>query len=44
MTRTGILLMAYGAPQHLDQVEAYYTHIRTDLRGRVVSRAEGPDG
>lgn len=28
MTRTGILLMAYGAPERLDQVEAFYTHIR----------------
>ena len=24
----GVLLMAYGAPERLDQVEAYYTHIR----------------
>lgn len=28
MTRAGVLLMAYGAPQRLEQVEAYYTHIR----------------
>jgi ferrochelatase len=27
----GVLLMAYGTPQTLDEVEAYYTHIR---RGR----------
>lgn len=26
--RSGVLLMAYGAPESLDQVEAYYTHIR----------------
>lgn len=26
--RNGVLLMAYGAPERLDQVEAYYTHIR----------------
>ncbi len=24
----GVLLMAYGSPQSLDEVEAYYTHIR----------------
>ncbi len=24
----GVLLMAYGTPAHLDEVEAYYTHIR----------------
>ena len=28
MTTSGVLLMAYGAPERLDQVEAYYTHIR----------------
>jgi ferrochelatase len=27
-SRTGILLLAYGTPESLDQVEAYYTHIR----------------
>ncbi|MEX2355479.1 MAG: ferrochelatase [Thermaerobacterales bacterium] len=26
--KTGLLVMAYGTPQSLDQVEAYYTHIR----------------
>jgi len=26
--RDAVLLMAYGAPERLDQVEAYYTHIR----------------
>ena len=25
---TGVLLMAYGSPATLDDVEAYYTHIR----------------
>ena len=25
---TGILLMAYGTPETLDEVEPYYTHIR----------------
>lgn len=30
----GVLLMAYGTPAHLDEVEAYYTHIR---RGRKPS-------
>lgn len=45
MTETvGLLLMAYGTPASLDDVEAYYTHIRrgrtpppellTELRGR----------
>lgn len=29
--RTGVVLMAYGTPGHLDEVEAYYTDIR---RGR----------
>jgi ferrochelatase len=29
----GILLMAYGAPRTLDDVEAYYTHIREMYRG-----------
>ncbi|MFA0775147.1 MAG: hypothetical protein THHGLFOP_000654, partial [Candidatus Fervidibacter sp.] len=29
--RWGILLMAYGGPNSLDEVEPYYTHI---LRGR----------
>ena len=28
LTRDAVLLMAYGAPERLDQVEAYYTHIR----------------
>jgi len=28
MTRDAILLMAYGSPDNLDQVEAYYTDIR----------------
>ncbi len=31
MTRDAVLLMAYGSPDRLDQVEAYYTDIR---RGR----------
>lgn len=31
---TGLLVMAYGSPQSLDEVEAYYTHIR---RGRPPS-------
>lgn len=26
--RAGLVLMAYGGPERLDQVEAYYTHIR----------------
>ena len=28
MTRQAVLLMAYGTPERLDDVEAYYTHIR----------------
>ena len=28
MTRDAVLLMAYGSPDRLDQVEAYYTDIR----------------
>ena len=32
---TGVLLMAYGTPETLDQVEAYFTHIRG---GRTPSR------
>ncbi|CAH1214995.1 Ferrochelatase [Paenibacillus allorhizoplanae] len=27
-TRIGVLVMSYGTPESLDQVEAYYTHIR----------------
>ncbi len=26
--RIGLLVMAYGTPESLDDVEAYYTHIR----------------
>ncbi len=33
----GVLLMAYGTPRHLDEVEAYFTHIR---RGRRPSEEE----
>ncbi len=29
---TGVLLMAYGTPRSLDEVEAYYTHIRGGRR------------
>ncbi|MDM5317749.1 ferrochelatase [Fictibacillus sp. b24] len=32
--KTGILVMAYGTPRSLDEVESYYTHIR---RGRKPS-------
>lgn len=32
----GVVVMAYGTPAHLDQVEAYYTHIRG-------GRPPGPD-
>lgn len=28
MEKTAVLLMAYGTPERLDDVEAYYTHIR----------------
>jgi len=28
MARIGVLLMAYGTPRSLEEVEAYYTHIR----------------
>lgn len=34
MTRTAVLLMAYGSPRNLDEVEPYYTDIR---RGRPPS-------
>src|SRR2546425_12498662 len=34
---TGLLLMAYGSPATLDDVETYYTHIRG---GRVPSAEE----
>ena len=30
----GVLVMSYGTPEHMDQVESYYTHIR---RGRPPS-------
>lgn len=33
----GLLLMAYGTPRNLDEVEAYFTHIR---RGRKASEEE----
>lgn len=32
MARIGILLMAYGTPRSLEEVEAYYTHIRGGRR------------
>lgn len=35
--KTGVLVMSYGTPESLDQVEAYYTHIR---RGRPPSQQE----
>src|SRR5918911_1186529 len=31
-TPTGVLLMAYGTPETLDDVEPYYTHIRGGRR------------
>ncbi|MCS7234386.1 MAG: ferrochelatase [Armatimonadota bacterium] len=36
----GVLLMAYGTPRHLDEVEDYFTHIR---RGRKPSPEEVED-
>src|SRR5437588_13091711 len=27
-SRVGVLVMSYGTPESLDQIEAYYTHIR----------------
>lgn len=35
--KTGVLVMSYGTPESLDQVEAYYTHIR---RGRPPSEQQ----
>ncbi len=32
MTKTGVLLMAYGSPDSLEDVEPYYTHIRGGRR------------
>jgi protoporphyrin/coproporphyrin ferrochelatase len=40
MTRFGLLVMAYGTPASLDDVEAYYTHIR---RGRAPTEAQLAD-
>lgn len=40
MTTLGVLMMAYGTPRSLDEVEAYYTDIR---RGRKPSPAELAD-
>ena len=40
MTRKAVVLMAYGTPRTLDDVEAYYTHIRG---GRKPSEAELSD-
>jgi protoporphyrin/coproporphyrin ferrochelatase len=37
MSTTGVLLMAYGSPASLDELEAYYTHIR---RGRAPEAAQ----
>jgi len=37
MSTVGVLLMAYGSPASLDDVEAYYTHIR---RGRPPEAAQ----
>ena len=36
----GILVMAYGGPRSLDEVEAYYTHIR---RGKAPSKEQMDD-
>ena len=51
MTRDAVLLMAYGSPDRLDQVEAYYTDIRRgnpppphlleELKGRYVAIGGG---
>jgi ferrochelatase len=51
MTRDAVLLMAYGSPDRLDQVEAYYTDIRrgspppehllAELRNRYVAIGGG---
>lgn len=35
ITRDAVLLMAYGSPDRLDQVEAYYTDIRQIGRAHV---------
>ncbi|MBF8378836.1 ferrochelatase [Alicyclobacillus mali] len=40
MTTLGVLMMAYGTPRNLDEVEPYYTDIR---RGRKPSPAELAD-
>lgn len=39
-SRLGLLVMAYGTPRSLDEVETYYTHIR---RGRPPSQAQLED-
>ncbi len=38
--KKGILLMAYGSPETIDEIEGYYTHIR---RGKKPSKAELDD-
>jgi ferrochelatase len=38
--RIGVLVMSYGTPESLDQIEAYYTHIR---RGNPPSREQLQD-
>lgn len=35
--RIGVLVMSYGTPESMDQIEAYYTHIR---RGRAPSEEQ----
>lgn len=48
--KMGLLLMAYGTPRNLDEVEAYYTHIRQgrkppeELLHDLISRYEAVGG
>jgi ferrochelatase len=50
MTRDAVLLMAYGSPDRIDQVEAYYTDIRRgnppppDLLEELIARYEAIGG
>lgn len=38
--KIGLLVMAYGTPESLDDVEAYYTHIRHGLKPSLKKRSK----
>ncbi|KXY44936.1 ferrochelatase [Bacillus cereus] len=38
--KIGLLVMAYGTPESLDDVEAYYTHIRHGRKPSLKKRSK----